>query len=458
MGYSSVGRKPFERASKSSHHHLINDQEIQAALKSLDMLSPFEDKLAISSKVDSFVPEKDNKISKFIAIDGGYTEIKIRSDFPSALIHFFQLGALNISRDDLQKLKQITHIAPAEMAKLKNNINRLKLVLPAKGMCGKEMSSRQETVRLWIHKFFTTETLGEDSNLLETLKWFVFRRYKQGPRTDEERTCKLTIHPLDQNYENILLHEDDMRLDGTFICSATNETLYLTDIFMFHEVIDEDETNAIGLCGYLVGIIEHIIAIHIIRHLLIHQPEDLAKTLFIMDRPTVFFGQTEKLRILMENLINWLFDHYQIYWLGIEKSGAFVDHAHEIRNLMPNSSFLVLGDSYIYRHISAGKEQQNRSYADTSYYGHKVIFKTSKGQIHVVSVPVRKLKKEPTYDDLPNLKTILTNIEELHCNMYDSALIPIILINKLVSLSTHPSSKILKSFAKSSINETPSKP
>lgn len=71
--------------------------------------------------------------------------------------------------------------------------------------------------------------------------------------------------------------------------------------------------------------------------------------------------------------------------------------------------------------------------------------------MHVVSVPVRRLKKEPVYNDLPNIKTILTHIDELHCDMYNASLIPITLVNKLVSLSSHPSSDILRKFAKSSI-------
>ncbi|MEL4897087.1 hypothetical protein [Crocosphaera sp. Alani8] len=67
--------------------------------------------------------------------------------------------------------------------------------------------------------------------------------------------------------------------------------------------------------------------------------------------------------------------------------------------------------------------------------------------MYVVSVPVRELKKNPTIDYLPNLQVILENVEELHCDMYDSALFPVALVNKLVSLSAHPSQRILAKFA-----------
>ena len=40
-----------------------------------------------------------------------------------------------------------------------------------------------------------------------------------------------------------------------------------------------------------------------------------------------------------------------------------------------------------------------------------------------------------------------TNVEKLRCDMYDNALLPVALVNKLVSLAAHPSSKILQKFA-----------
>jgi len=111
-----------------------------------------------------------------------------------------------------------------------------------------------------------------------------------------------------------------------------------------------------------------------------------------------------------------------------------------------------LNDSYIYAHISPGQEDPKHPYAYTSYYGHKVIFKSHAGQMYVVSLPVRALKKEPTAADIPNLMEILTHVQDLHCDMYENALLPVALANKLVSLSAHPSTQILKSFAQANIS------
>jgi hypothetical protein len=46
-----------------------------------------------------------------------------------------------------------------------------------------------------------------------------------------------------------------------------------------------------------------------------------------------------------------------------------------------------------------------------------------------------------------HLRAILTNVEKVRCDMYDNALIPVALVNKLVSLANHPSTRILQKFA-----------
>jgi hypothetical protein len=154
---------------------------------------------------------------------------------------------------------------------------------------------------------------------------------------------------------------------------------------------------------------------------------------------------------LMLELNNWLFDSHDLYLAGLEKSGAFVEHAAAVQDLIPPGSILLLDDEYIYRHISPGDENPTRAYAATSYYGHKVIFRSRQGQMYVVSLPVRDLKKKPLVADIPNLQVVLTHVEQLHCDMFENALLPVALANKLVSLSAHPSSQILRAFAKSSI-------
>lgn len=446
MSYSTTGAKPYERASKSSHHHVINDEAVAAALNLLQV-PPKSETEEVTKRLIPFEPTK-SPIQHVVAVDGGYTEVPIREGFPAAAIHFFQFGALHFKIEDLERLEIQQHVAPEDMQKLKN-IHRLKFPLATRGAKRKDCGSLKQTVRKTLHEFLASQCLGEDDSLGDTLAWFVFRRYKTG-RIDEDKRWLVASHPDGKVESSIELLEAQMKPDFTFECQKTGQVLYLSDVFRLHERVEE-ETGAAGIAGYIAGLVEHLVLLHIIRSLVRKTATALKQVLFIMDRPTGWFGVTASMHRLMLELTNWLFDTHNLYLAGLEKSGAFVEHAAAVQELIPPGSILLLDDEYIYRHISAGEENPTRAYAATSYYGHKIIFRSRQGRMYVVSLPVRDLKKSPKEADLPNLQIILTHIEQLHCDMFENALLPVALANKLVSLSAHPSSQILRAFAKSSL-------
>lgn len=445
MGYSSSdGRRPFELASKSSHHHVINDPEVQALLEGLATPPPPEeiplDELAL--KIEEL---QSNPVQAIVAVDGGYAETSITKDYPSRLIHFLQFGALAFRRQDLEMLEAAEFILPEDMSKLKS-IHRLKMALPTRNVRLKTAATMQDSVLHTIYSFFKTNTLGEKDSLLDTLAWLVFRRYKGADRTEQDRQWDLATNPRSPEGRRVVLTEAAMRPDYTFPCPETSDSIYLTDVFRLHEAIDE-ERGATGILGYLVNVVEHLVIVHLIRHIVKTQPSVLRSVLFIKDGPTGFFGQTARMYALMSELVSWLSEHHSLLLAGIEKSGAFVDHANEIRaNLRPGTA-VVLTNDYIYRYILPPPSDPSRPYGCTTNYGHKVLYKSRLGHMYVVSLPVTTLKVSPTAEDIPQLKVVLGNIEALRCDLYESALFPVALVNKLVSLSAHPSQQILQRFA-----------
>ena len=75
--------------------------------------------------------------------------------------------------------------------------------------------------------------------------------------------------------------------------------------------------------------------------------------------------------------------------------------------------------------------------------------------MYVITLPTKNefIVNDPKKDNFKNIDIILKNIELLRCDMYDDAIIPIALVNKLVSLANHPSSTIIEKFAKRNINK-----
>lgn len=438
MGYTSKhGRRPNEYASKSAHSHIINDQSLQKFLNQCN-LPKLADEVAISDCNNlSYEPVVKNPIRNIIAIDGGYSEIAVQTGFPSSTVCFFQIGALIFSIDDLDGLGKQPFIDPEDMAKLKQ-IQRLKLTLPVRNVQLKNESSLVESVRKTIHKFFCQKV--DDEELITTLRWFIFQEYEVNISTWNLASCPVC------GSTGIPLHLGEMTKDYTFSCNHCSADIFLTDVFRLHEAIDE-ELGAGGILGYLVTTLEQIVLVHLIRLVLKIKPALLEEILFVKDGPLAFFGQTANMHRPMRSLVNFLFKNYNLYLAGLEKSGAFVEHANEISEKLANGTFLILNNDYIYKYILPGKADPTKPYGSTTYYSNKLIFKTLAGGMYVVSLPTSTNITNPKEADFRNLSAILTNIEKLKCDMYDNSLIPVALANKLVSLADHPSSKILQKFA-----------
>lgn len=427
----------MEYASRSAHSHVINDTMVQEFLNQCDLpkLAPdvnFDDHQRLS-----YQPVAENPIKYIIATDGGYTTVPVRSEFPSATICFFQFGALIFGVEDLEKLDNQPFINPEDIAKLKQ-IQRLKLTLPLQNVTLKNETTLTHSVRRAVYDFFLQELDGD--RLIDTLFWFIFEMYRGGVSQWILATCPHC------GQAKIKLERAEMTKHHTFSCSECKGEILLTDVFRLHEAIDDD-LGAGGIPGYVTTTIEQIIIIHLIRLVLKTKPTLLEEILFIKDGPLAFFGQTANMHKPMRTLVRYLHKKHNLYLAGLEKSGPFVEHADEIAVTLDGSTALIIDNEYIYRYILPGKADPENPYGRTTYYSNKLILKTKDGYMYVVSIPTTRVLAKPAEKDFKNLYEILTNIEKLRCDMYDSALIPVALVNKLVSLANHPSSKILQKFA-----------
>ncbi len=146
-----------------------------------------------------------------------------------------------------------------------------------------------------------------------------------------------------------------MKGDHTFACARTNRPIYLTDVFRLHERIDEN-LGAGGILGYLMTTIEQLIVVHILRLIARRRPAALSNIAIIKDGPLAFFGVTANLHNPMRRLLVQLSRTAEPILVGVEKSGPFVEHAHQIRDKMQPGQALILNDAYIYRNILAGSD------------------------------------------------------------------------------------------------------
>lgn len=441
MAYKK-GKRPAEYASKSSHSQVIKDESVQSFLR--NGLIP--QKVQIVNLADSISfflkPVKKNPIESIIAIDGGYREVPVQDEFPSSTICFFQFGTLIFSVEDLEKLEEQKFIDPEDMARLKQ-IQRLKFILPVKNFIYKNEPTLTHSVRKAIYDFFTNK-LEDNDTLVESLKWFVFQEFYEPINLWNLSSC-----PNCGN-TNISLEREKISQDYIFECPYCKKDIFMTDVFRLHEAVD-DFLGAGGILGYVTTTFEQILLVHVIRLILKLKPALMEKVLFIKDGPLAFFGQTANMHKPMRELVKFLFEKHNLYLAGLEKSGSFVEHADQIAKKIKEGTVLLIDNDYIYKYITPGKADPNEPYGRTSYYSNKIFFRASYGGMFVVSLPTRDVLAFPKTSDLSNLDVILTNIEKLKCDMYDNALLPVALANKLVSLSQFPSSRILQRFVHNNV-------
>ncbi len=451
MGMTSRGHKPNEWAAKINHTYIINDPFIKDFIKNCSLPKEAsnvekEDR-DIFNTLDSNI---ENPIKHILAVDGGYTTVDIKKNFPSAQFAFFQFGAVLFNVDDLKDLSEKPFIFPEDMQKL-HNLQRFKLAIPIKNIVTKSITSLKDSIRKVIYEFFITKR--DSSSFIETLKWFLFEEYRD---TSKENYILGSNPNLNIGTGEVILKHNSMNSDYTF--NSPEGIIYLTDVFRLHEVVDE-EFGAYEILGYLTRLIEQMIIIHFIRFIYKYQSRLLNDFLFIADGPLSFAGQTANMHSSMRKLCNFLKKRENLFLVGVEKSGAFVEHAREICSqiendpLIPKNGYKILSNKYIYKYIVPG-DSKKMIYGSYSYYSGKVIFHSIDGQILVISVPVPDKKSiiNPVENDYFNLEIIMNNMQKLKCDMYDDVIVPVALANKLVSLANHPSKVLLEKFARKTLD------
>lgn len=438
MGYSAIrGRRPIERASKASHSEIIKNPAVQDFLQSCEPPAPPATP-SIKNRLLP-VPESTGRLSAVIAVDGGMTETFVRDEFPSASIVFMTFGPLLIKLQDLSDVDTLRFIGPDDMAKLKQ-LRRYVAVIPSRLIPVKGASSFSMGVRLTVHRVL--EQL--DGELQKALAWLLFREWKPSSQREQwtiprcPNDCGATAIPFQSGGPTVQP------------CPSCNAPVYLSDALRLYERID-DALGAGGIMSYLLTTLEHLAIVHLVRSIWDMKPALLREVLFIKDGPLAFFGTTAPLRKPMLELTQFLGGQSggpSINLVGIEKSGEFVEHAAQIEQAFEPYQVLVLSNEYIRHYIVPGDPETQQPYGENMYFGGKVIFKGVEADMYVATVPMTGFSVDPKLADFFNVGDVLRTIARLRCSMYDNALVPIALVNRLVSLSDVPTSDILAKFAK----------
>ncbi len=438
MAYGQVsGRRPFETASKVVHSEIIKNPTVQEFVVECSVPDPPSTESLRSLVVD--IPVTPTTITAVIAIDGSYRETAVRDRYPSASIAFLTFGPLFFNLADLAALDESPFIGPEDMATLKK-LERYNMVVPTKIVRPRNVKRFSVGVRWAIQDFLAKK------DLLSALRWLVFRGWLA---SDEQTGWKIPACPNQCGYGEIVFHPDD---PDEKTCPKCHGPVFVADTMRLYERIDDD-LGAAAILGYLLTAAEQLILVHLIKSICVMKPVLLREVLFVKDGPLAFFGTTAPLHRPMRELMVHLGSrggYPLINLVGLEKSGPFVEHAMLVEQQLRSGEALILTNEYIYKHVQPG-DPTTQSFGYNTYYGAKVIFKGLANDTYVATIPTGQHIESPTMDDLYNGPAVLRVVSQLRCSMYDNALLPIALANRLVSLADVPSTEILTKFARDRI-------
>ena len=432
MPYSKGFRLPGEQASKLGHLQVVNSPLVNKLVS--DFVS--------TEKIDNDHGVTWNEIEPsfkslpiVFGVDGSQQMIEDNKP-PYKSIMFIKTAMLKMDFHKLSKLKKDSPHPLMLRDILKNSAAFHSTVFPLRNVRIPDMNT-YHTIR---HIIFDSLKDDLDGAVLETLKWVVYEKW-----TGDEKSLELFECPHCRETKATLEY-DSAQGD----CPNCNQNIFITDMLGFHQEMIEDAASQNVPSTYR-SIHETLLLFTGVRYFWEYEKHILSECLFVKDGPLSVRAQYSKLVAPLRRFLKFAKDNgIEIHILGQEKTGQFVDHMHMILPSAPKSHFRIYipTSDYIKQEIQH-RPLDGAAYGKDTNFGAKIFVLIGNYHKMVLNIPTYEFQASPEYSDLIGAGRILTTLLGILGNKYEDSLLPVELANGIASLSTYPSSKILKLFAES---------
>lgn len=153
--------------------------------------------------------------------------------------------------------------------------------------------------------------------------------------------------------------------------------------------------------------------------------------------------------------------------MGLQKTGAVMDHANLLNRFLPEGVIRVIDDDYRQKYITGTDEREDDySFGYEFYYGQDFLFKTERGRIFnfalVYPFPNKKggswrefaLKKVQLNHYGSQIERACDLIRHFELDLYDSAIVPVALAYRHASISLMPGGKVLDLITRAALAPT----
>jgi len=397
-------------------------------------------------------PLQISPLPQFIlAIDGSYTEVDVKNGYPGAKVGYCTAASVLIDLHLINELDEERPVDPIEFRKTEQAAS-VDAALPGSNIVTRRQNSARASFREELYDLFTDIVVDEDdrTNLLSTYETLL--------------ALKPTANPQSCPYKESHGCTAEFAVGlGYTKCPVCGRPVYSTDALRIHERFKDIGTNGEAF-GLVMQVMERLLVIHFLRcferrNLL----QRLMSLAFFIDGPLAVFGPPAWLSAAISLELKRLNQQVQaatgqdLLILGIEKTGAFVQHFEEIdqtetpgQKLFSARQYMLLTDNYIKNRIL--HSDSSKRYGADTYFGRKFFYKAQSGARIVASIPFLSDAQDTidSNDISPYLPfaTVCTLLDRVVSSRYANAVSPLIAANAQAAIPLQLGSKVLTQLAR----------
>lgn len=392
-----------------------------------------------------------------LAVDGSHAEVKIENGFPGAEVSYVTVASVLLDVAKMTRLDAARPVDPQEFRTTKQaeSIDR---ALPGCNVVLENEGSAVDSLRRSMLEVFREMRMAPDGeSLLDTYEALL--EYK--PKSHDQRCPYEDCLAPGQTYS---------RGQGEYTCGCPHaKPLYSVDALRVHEGMQPAGTNG-AMFAEIMQVWERIWVIHILRTLE-HKGwlSTLRRLAVVLDGPLAVFGHPAWLSQAIYGELSRINGKVRdetggldLLMLGIEKSGAFVNHLLELdqnadgeEGVLPSRTAMLLTDDYIKRNIIFS--DSSKPYGQDTYFGRKVMYKTSAGSLIVATLPFLSEyhRETPTAESeqFPRLADALSLLEQLVSSRYPNSLSPLVAAHAEAAIPLNLGNRVLENLARKLVAE-----
>lgn len=448
-----------EKAGKTGHASFVKNEDVNNFLSSCAYMRPPENwEGSELAACYSLAPGAGSLPEIVIACDGSsYCAPLNEGKLPSTQIGYVKssLAMLNFQEYLDLKNSREAYIDPYKVAALHKKAEAVSFVLPGSNIIYKESPDVASGFRKAIYDQCSDERTNWVRDERFTMVDTLFDLCGDCISIDKCPACGYQKEGL---FDTFIFNRDSRILQ----CPDCHGEVYVTDILRIHEQLSDFGDNNAAITRFM-NVFEHLLIASLANMLFKKNRKMLSGLAFILDGPLAIFGQPAKIHARLMAFYEKVRREMSAAGftppiiMGVQKTGALVDHARLVASYLPSGSYALVSDAYRSKYVAATKETAY-NFGHETYYGQDFIFKTESGRVFILGLPypfekksvrtkfAKEKSKVEEYGDMP--ARAFDIIRQLECDLYSDSLVPVMLAHRHASISFVPGGNVLGLLAK----------